>query len=496
MLLEAIAPEVTAAHRVAGGAHVRLVNRVVLHGEPLDFRELARRSIPEHTRYVVFDLDRTFHLDRNIGELLGWELCAAQGYGDAHLAALDATRTSSRFVLDWSNPRALMRYMLGSARTWAIPGLFYFVWGKLAHKTGITRRLRFQRFGTEPVRAVQGIPQTALLHQLAGEPLERIRRLARAVWRRYAGDQVIDAGDIAWLRERCPGVRIIIASASPQPVLDVAKEELGVDDVIGSVVEEHKGSFSAPFWLNRLLFPSGSPKRISAPSTVAINASHAKIGALLTRFPDIFDAGVMSVGVTDTGYGEDHCWAQHFRRVVDVNSNAPFSPIVPAEAPLEEIHSASPLTRRERDARAHGDAGFIDPRRKPRKYLATQDLNAATLEGLLGATRRRADELSHKRLERESLVASSVDKLRLETKAALASVERFVALYNDAVGDAKASLLSDLRGSLRGLESLVALRARVERPLAEASYALSTELERARTLLDGANLQGLTLQPA
>lgn len=496
MLLEALAPEPSAAPPTTAGAHVRLVQRVVLHGEPLDFRELARKAIPEDTRYVVFDLDRTFHLGRNMGELLGFELCAAQAYGDDALDALEGLRNGSRFALDFSRPRALMRYLLTSVRTWAVPGLFYFIWGKLAHKSALTRRLRFRRYGTEPVRAVQAIPQTALLHQLAGQPVDRLRSLARRVWKRHAADLVVDAADIAWLRERCPGVCIVIASASPQPVLEVAKEMLGVDAVIGSTVEEHKGSLSAPFWLNRLLFGRAAPSRIAPPSAMRINASHAKIAALRTHFPDIFDSGVMSVGVTDTGYGEDHCWAQHFRRVVDVNSDAPFSPIVAVSAPLEEVHSASPLTRRERDARANGDATFLDPRRRHPRRAQTQDLGPRELEARLGATLLRANLLAAMRAKRADLVQAAVRTLRSETQHAIARVEQLVALYNTSVGDAKGVLLGELHGALDRLDRLVDLRAHVERPLADATYALNVELERARELLDGLTFQAAAVQRA
>jgi hypothetical protein len=479
MLLEAIAPD--------AGAHagpVRLVGRVVLHGEPLDFRELARRAIPEGTRYVVFDLDRTFHLGRNMGELLGWELCAAQSYGLDRLAKLDHARRGP-FVFDFAQPRALLDYALRSTRTWALPGLFYLVWGKIAHQSEATRRLRSRVFGREPVRAVQAIPQTALFHQMAGEPLERVREVARRVWRRHANDLVVEAEDIAWLRAERPGVQVVISSASPQVLLDVVKEELGVDDAIGSRVPEHAGTQAAPFWLDRVLFRSPEePARLAPPSAVAINASHAKIIALRDRFPDMFAPGVTSVGITDTGYGEDHCWAQHFRRVVDVNSDAPFSPIVPAGSPLEEIHSAAPLTRRERAARAAGDRGFFDPRRKRIPHGEMRTLEASDLERLLGDTLARAAALAEAHAERESLVRSAASAVLAETRAALARVEGLVALYNDSVGSAKTALLAELRVATSALRDLVKLRARVERPLTDLAFALAREIEEARARLE------------
>jgi len=75
----------------------RPVERFVDHGEPLAFSELHVRVLPTDTRFVVFDLDRTIHLGRNIGELLGWELCAYQTYGPDTLARMEERRGASRF---------------------------------------------------------------------------------------------------------------------------------------------------------------------------------------------------------------------------------------------------------------------------------------------------------------------------------------------------------------------------------------------------------------
>ncbi len=484
MLLEAIARDEATNERLEPADPVRVVGRVVIHGEPLDFRAIAARAIPRDTRFIVFDLDRTVHLKRNMGELLGWELSAAQTYGDARVAALEAKRGTSPFVFDWSSPLTVLRYMLRNVRTWAVPGLFYFVWGKLAHKSPFTRRLRARLFGREPIRAVQAVPQTTLLHQLAGEPLPRVRELARRVWLRHAADQVIDADDIAWLRTHCPGVRIVIASASPQPVLDMAKAELGVDDVIGSVVEEHAGAFAAPFWLDRRFFSAfARPRRLAPPSSLLLNSSHAKIVALRARFPEMFERGARTVGVTDTGYGEDHCWASHFARLVDVNSDTPFSPLVAATSPLEELHSALPLTRRERDARAAGDKTFLDPRRRDLARRETRVFDAPELERLLASELARARALARSQRAQASHVAQAVEALRLETARAVARVEHLVALYNSAVDDARDALLTDLRGNLTALRDLVDLRTRLERPLAELGEALARELEGARERL-------------
>ena len=142
-------------------------------------------------------------------------------------------------------------------------------------------------------------------------------------------------------------MKIIISSASPQPILEAAKEALGVDDVIYSGTQAAEGYLNTPYRFSKW-FGVGRPRKVSPPSEEFINASHAKIDGLLERYPDIFAPGVVSIGITDTGYGEDHCWSSHFTRVVDVNSRTPFAPIVAAASPLQEVHSAAILTQEER----------------------------------------------------------------------------------------------------------------------------------------------------
>ena len=75
---------------------IRPADRFVLHGEPKSFRELCRRAVPRDARYLVLDLDRTIHLGRNMGELLGWEVAAWHAYGRERLAEVDARRPPGR----------------------------------------------------------------------------------------------------------------------------------------------------------------------------------------------------------------------------------------------------------------------------------------------------------------------------------------------------------------------------------------------------------------
>ena len=74
----------------------RLVDRLVQHGELGSFRELCERVLTPNTRYLVLDLDRTIHLGRDLGQDLGWELCAYEGYGSEHFESIEDRATASR----------------------------------------------------------------------------------------------------------------------------------------------------------------------------------------------------------------------------------------------------------------------------------------------------------------------------------------------------------------------------------------------------------------
>lgn len=345
--------------------HVRVVDRLVSHGAAITFRELAERVVAPDTRYVVLDLDRTIHLGRNMGELLGWELEAYQSYGGSTLVALEEQRARRRFVLDWSRPGAIARYLGRGARRWAYPGLYYLLWGKVAHRVDWLRRRAFLRFGPDALRRVQRVPQLTLLRHFEEATADELHELAAQVWRRHRPDQVIDAEDIAWLRTRCPGVQIILASASPAPTVGHAADQLGVDAFTYSTLE-------------------------------CINSGAAKIARLEELAPDLFAPGVVSVGITDTGYGEDHCWAEHFTKVVDVNSDDPFGAVVPHASRTEEVHSARLLTRAERARRHAGTRDFLDARRQVQRLLPQRDLGRGELTRLLGGVLDDVDDLLHR----------------------------------------------------------------------------------------------------
>lgn len=334
-------------------SNMRVVNRFVDHGPPLSFRELCARLVEDGYDYVLLDLDKTTHLGRNLGELLAWELCAFEAYGDSETERPVRRWFGGRLLLDWSQPMKMTRYLASGAQRWALAGIHYLVWGKLASRIPPLGRLAYRRFGPHPTSEVQRLPQKVALAHLATADDSLLRELARRVWRRQAPDQVISREDLDWVRARCPDVEIILCSASPKPMLEVAVEELGADRAIYS-----------------------TPERI--------NSGKAKIEELRRICPRAFDPDVNVLAITDTSYCEDHCWNEHFACVVDINSPTPFPPIVSQASPTRAVHSATVLTREEQRRRNDADMGYLDPRRKHRGSAAMVELDGATLRKRLG----------------------------------------------------------------------------------------------------------------
>jgi hypothetical protein len=338
----------------SAGRRVRIVDSIWIARTPLAFRALCERAVPPETRLLVLDLDRTLHLGRNMGELLGWEISAYRAYGSEYLTELEPRRSAGRMFIDLERPFAALRYLWRAARVWGPPGLYYLLWCKIAARVGLLRRRSYARFGPEPVHAVQRVPQDVLFGEMASLPSAIVRELAARVWARHARDQTVEREDLDWLRRRCPGVRIVLSSASPREVAEVAARELGFDDVIGS-----------------------SPGHI--------NGGRAKLVELCARYAELRAPGAVTVGISDTGYGEDHCWTEAFTHVVDVNSTSPFSPVIPASSPLRAIFSAPILTRAEKEARQRGVA-WLDPRRGEAAG-GTREFHRQELEVLLAPVR-------------------------------------------------------------------------------------------------------------
>jgi hypothetical protein len=300
------------------------------------------------------DLDRTIHLGRDLGEELGWELCAYQGYGGEHFGRIEHLRRSRGFLLDLAHPLKTARYLARSFKIWAYPGAYYGLWGKAAGRVDWLRRRGFRRFASDPVRAAQRVPQLTLLRHLQTSTEDVLRGLARRIWERCELDQVIEREDLAWVRSQWPQVEVVLSSASPQSMVEIAGEALGVDHVHYSTLHH-------------------------------INSGEAKIERLRELCEHVGDPGIEIVGISDTSRGEDHCWAEYFTRVVDINSPTPFPAIVSNRSPLLEVHSAIVLTKKERLRRAAGDVGYLDPRRERLAPLQTKrELTRQDLERRLG----------------------------------------------------------------------------------------------------------------
>lgn len=328
------------------------MREVALHeacSEPLSFRELCQRVLPPGTRYLVLDLDRTVHFGINLGERLGWELAAHQSYGDATLKRLESSRGRGLFVLHPRRPVALTRFLLRGVQRWARPGLHYLLWGKLAATVPVLQRAAMARHGEHFVQRAQRRTQLTLMRHLREAEAALQKRLAERIWDRMADDQVITREDLQWLRAQHPGLQVIITSASPEPTVSVAANRLGADSMVFSTLER-------------------------------INSGPDKITRLRELHPELFEPSVLSVGITDTQYGEDHCWADCFTVVVAMNSQWPFPRWVADGSPIQAIYSARVLTQGELAARGRGDRGYLDPRRsglRRQKHRLTRDMLAA-----------------------------------------------------------------------------------------------------------------------
>lgn len=460
------------------GRFVRVVERAIVHGVPVDFRTLVDRVVPTTTRYLVLDLDRTLHLGRNMGELLGFAICAHLAYGDR--AKGDGR---GRFAVPLGDVRGTLAYLSLGAQMWAMPGLFYLVWAKLARLTQPTRRLAFRIFGPEPVRLVQSIPQTTLLHQLATLPKETLRELAREVWRRHESDLVLGREDIAYLRARCPGLTIILTSASPAPMVEIAAEELGIDEVDYTASLGPSGAFAAPFGPGWVARRAAHPDSVAPPSRVRINSSYAKIEGLLARHPDIGTGEAITVGITDTGYGEDHCFGEFFTHVVDVNSNAPFSPIAPATSPLREVHSAHVLSHHEL-ARRRIEPGYLAPSRSVRPSGRDVELGRDELVRALSDVLARIEQAAARYDASRRGVLSARDELARHEDIVLQRVEALVSEYNRADGTLRDLLLAELDAISHSWQRMARIARRIERPVSAAAFELTTLLEEARARIE------------
>jgi hypothetical protein len=460
----------TLAHAASKeGRYTRAVDSFTLHPTALDFRALCQRVLRPSTRYLLLDLDRTTHRGVNLGELLGWEIASYKFFGPTLSAQRDAPRVAGRLINDPSAPQRFPAYILDSARRWGFPGLSYLLWGKLAARHELLGRWSYRKFGSEPMRAVQRLPQTALLHEIATLPKPILRQLAQRVWELARPRQVIERADLAWVRERCPGIQIILTSASPRPMVELAGELLGVDATEYSSTTDLGDRYASPYWVDRR-FALERLEHIAPPEEVRINSGHTKIERLLGRYPDLLDDGVESVGISDTGYGEDHSWAQYLSVVVDVNSTAPFPPVVAFDSPLREVHSAQLLTHDERAAGAP-TAG------KPVELRATE------LKRCLAGTQRQLEQLCAASQQIAGRLSAARGRLVDELRQERAAISCVVHRYNAAPEHEQKRVLAQLRQALRREAAVQRRLAACEVPLSLSLSAITAALRLSRSEL-------------
>ncbi|MBT6433942.1 MAG: hypothetical protein HOK28_12655 [Deltaproteobacteria bacterium] len=463
---------------VRSKSSMRVIEKLTIHGDPVSFRELCERTVSPQTDYLVLDVDHTTHLHRNLGELLGWEICAQNAYGQEALDKLNSERAPGRLLLLRDKPLDSLKYLLRAAKSWAIPGLFYFVWAKWLNRLKSTRPLAYLRFGLEPTQGIQAVPQHRLLEQLSSIPLTKLRHMADRVWKRHEDDQVIKREDLVWLRNRCPGLTIILSSASPQPVLEAAARNLDVDHIFYTRVEEHEGFLSHP--ASSYGAVSKIPRRISPLKNQEVNSRTNKISALEKQFPEIFKASTHTVGMTDTGYCEDHCWANHFDVVVDMNSTDPFPPIIESTSPCEHIHSAEVLSRKEQRSRDTENSDFRDPRRPSLAPSKAQQFLDSDLERILNPYLEKVNQLSLAFDKRQNSLAPQLLSEENSLVSAQAALERIVQEFNCTVGPDKKRVFSAFRKHTRIAKQVSSRMTKKLRPLSLLNCKISNVLEEAR----------------
>jgi hypothetical protein len=228
------------------------------------------------------------------------------------------------------------------------------------------------------------------------------------------------------------------------------------------------------------------PWRISPLGHFRHNASEGKVAKLLERYPEIADPNVETIGITDTGYGEDHAWASAFTKVADINSSAPFPPIITAASPLREIHSALLLTLNERQKRDSGDQNYLDPRRKAGAGLPDRSFSfdAEELDRLLDPIVRQLDLLREKYRQRALKLDPVLKELERYRNDRFAALENAIATYNASLGKMRRKSLGWIRKNLKAERILNRRLAKIEVPLSELQVEISNLLDASRKLID------------
>jgi len=465
-----------------GNKTSKTVDKIFVYGDYLTSSQLLDNIVSSKTKYLVFDLDKTFHLGRNMGEMLGWELVAYATYGQKYLEINKSRTDKKRFHFLKNHPIQSLSYLIRGARLWAYPGLSYLFGVRMGMSKSFSRKIVYGLFGEEPVSIIQELPRTALMHHLTELPLKLSLEMMHFLWKRYSDDQVFFKSNIEELKKKYPKLKIIISSASPKPVLEKAKAFLGVDDIIYSSTDEHEGQATSPYNLNRLFGLYKLPTRITSLDNMNHNSSHNKMTNLLKKYPDFCDQNVETVGVTDTSYGEDHSWSGFFTKLADVNSPAPFSPIVDGDSPLKEIHSARVLTRSEKKKLDANQKDFLDPRRKTFISKSLEFKKDFLENGL-----KRQIEITEKFQELYELALKTMTFQNEEIEQKLGQLHQemdsLVKEYNQSIGKARKLTLKKLRKQLKKQRTLRRKLIKLEKPLAKLKMEIKNSLEVAREFI-------------
>ncbi len=443
----------------------RLTDRYIVHEGCRPLFEGVERLVPEDAEYVVFDLDRTVHLDVTIGERIGWEIMV-----DPALRDSDADAEQPFFR--WRRPlRSFVRLARG-AHYWGLPGLVYAATVRLGGRWEPWHRLLMRTMGPGYVERVQGLLRSVLMASQAGYTAEQLERFAERAWRRWSSRLVVDASVIEAIRARCPRLRaVLLSSASTTPTVEHAAGKLGVDGFVASAVDlypsEGKAVFSAPVGIPRW-FRRGQPCFFSRPGAVLHNSAINKVSLLRMRYPQVFAPGTVSVGITDNNYGEDRSWTDHFSHVVALNSRHPFSPFVAAASPCRSIASADAAPVAAADASAGGVSAWLGT-------LRARVVDGSGLTSMFGDEELgRLDGLiAQLRATRERAAGGVDESIRRRLVAIGAAVGETVDRYNAASKRQKARIAREMNRQLRRARRL---RAQLEQA-SKASWATIHRIE-------------------
>ena len=463
---------------------LRFVDRWLLGRRPIEAHELLQEVVDSSTRYLVLDLDKTIHKNRNIGELLGWELNAYRSYG-VHYQQLAQHRYQGRkLVFLWHHPLGLLKYFWRGLRLWAFPGLYYLIYGKVLFHFPLTRSWIYRRFGPDPIAVIQEFPRQVLLHEMARYPKSLLRQLTENLWQRFAADQVFEKRHFETLKRRHPQLKIILSSASPEVVLQVAKEKLAVDHIHYTAIEASEQFYLPPTSFLGSLYRFRRPMVFAKPDSMEPNASLNKVQRLAKAYPDFLQPSVVKVGISDTSHGEDFYWSTVFTRLVDVNSPQPFSPIVAEDSPLQDLISCQLMSQSERRRYLYDEASASGiESNAPDEQESFQIVTRSELARLLLPVLQRCQSRYVEYVRGLLALRPVLGRLISQSRSLRLRLSRAVQRYNRASDQRKKSCFVEVSHLVRDEQSLYQKMLCVLKPLSERRRRYLDELYEARNLL-------------